>query len=75
MLGISTGNEVQLDNVTSDAFSPVNLEDYPTGIAQSLQSQIAGLTLRRAFRYADSSATASLKASAVEPDVRVESQR
>ena len=41
---------------------------------QSLQAQIPGLTVRRAFRYADAKATASLKASAVEPDVRVETQ-
>ena len=39
-----------------------------------LQAQIPGLTVRRAFRYADTKATASLKASAVEPDVRVETQ-
>lgn len=74
LLGISTGNEVQLDTVQAASLSPVNLEDYPAGVAQSLASQIAGLTLRRAFRYSDSSATASLRASAVEPDVRVESQ-
>ena len=39
-----------------------------------LQPQIPGLTLRRAFRYSDAKAMASLKASAVEPDVRVETQ-
>jgi hypothetical protein len=43
-------------------------------VAQSLQAQVPGLTLRRAFRYADAKAGASLKASAVEPDVRVETQ-
>src|SRR5439155_8616782 len=43
-------------------------------VSSPLQAQVPGLTVRRAFRYADSQATASLKASAVEPDVRVETQ-
>src|SRR5581483_7836274 len=36
--------------------------------------QFSGFTVHRAFRYADVKATASIKASAVEPDVRVETQ-
>ncbi|HXS67827.1 MAG TPA: hypothetical protein VN761_03220, partial [Candidatus Polarisedimenticolia bacterium] len=40
----------------------------------ALQSQIPGLALRRAFRYADTKAVASVKASPVEPDVRAETQ-
>src|SRR5206468_3697855 len=74
LLGVATGSEVQLDAVTGNAFSPIDLEDFPKTVAQSLRSQIPALTLRRAFRYADTKATASLKASAVEPDVRVETQ-
>jgi hypothetical protein len=74
LLGVATGNEVQLDSVSADAFSAINLEDFPGAMAQSLQGQIPGLTVRRAFRYADAKASASLKASAVEPDVRVETQ-
>src|SRR5208283_3574480 len=76
LLGVATGNEVQLDAVNTDTnrFSAINLEDFPGGLAQSLQGQIPGLTVRRAFRYADPAATAALKASAVEPDVRVETQ-
>jgi len=74
LLGIATGNEVQLDTVSAEPFSPINLDDFPGNVASALQSQIPGLTLRRAFRYADTHATASLKASAVEPDVRVETQ-
>ena len=73
-LGIATGNEVQLDTVTPEGVSAINLEDFPTQAAQSLAAQIPGLTVRRAFRYADRNATASLSASAVEPDVRVEAQ-
>jgi hypothetical protein len=74
LLGVATGNEVQLDTVGADAFSPINLEDFPAALAQLLQAQIPGLTVRRAFRYSDTKATASLKASPVEPDVRVEAQ-
>jgi hypothetical protein len=74
LLGIATGNEVQLDTVSAEPFSPINLEDFPLNVVSVLQPQFPGLTLRRAFRYADTKATASLKASAVEPDVRVETQ-
>lgn len=74
LLGIATGNEVQLDAVSADTFSPINLEDFPAAVAPLLAAQLSGLTVRRAFRYADSLATASVKASAVEPDVRVETQ-
>jgi hypothetical protein len=97
LLGVATGNEVQLDSVSADALLPINLEDFPTEIVSTLQTQIPGLTVRRAFRYsgkagqgtptagADSSGNQTgagetlglrftLKASAVEPDVRVETQ-
>ena len=74
LLGVATGNEVQLDTVSADNFSAINLEDFPGVVGQTLQAQIAGLTLRRAYRYPDTKATALLKASAVEPDVRVEAQ-
>jgi hypothetical protein len=74
LLGVGTGNEVQLDNVSADGFSPINLEDFPGDVTQTITSQFPGLTVRRAFRYSDSQATAAIKASAVEPDVRVETQ-
>ena len=90
LLGVATGNEVQLDTVAADRFAPINLEDFPPNLVSALQSQIPGLTLRRAFRYAERPAGAaslattgtgdaaallfSMKASAVEPDIRVETQ-
>ena len=90
LLGIATGNEVQLDTVNVNALSPINLEDFPAYPVSVLQPQIPGLTLRRAFRYADNvgqtpalpgagagvppALRCTLKASAVEPDVRVETQ-
>jgi hypothetical protein len=52
LLGIATRNEVQLDTVTANAFSPINLDDFPGTLAQLLQAQLPGLT-RRAFGYAD----------------------
>jgi hypothetical protein len=107
LLGVATGNDVQLDDVVAENFSPINLEDFPSNVAQPLVAQFPGLTVRRAFRYSDEwlrrpvaasgrdalvarnpgdgaspapSATmasqplALLKASPVEPDVRVETQ-
>jgi hypothetical protein len=74
LAGIATGGEVQLDAVSAPAFSPINLEDFPGEAVAALQGETPGLTLRRAFRYSDTQALIALKASAVEPDVRVESQ-
>ena len=75
LLGVATGSEAQLDSVTATNFSAINLEDFPMALPTRLQSQIAGLTLRRAYRYAEIGGQATLKASPVEPDVRVESQQ
>ncbi len=74
LLGVATGNEVQLDDVGAEKFSAINLEDFPDTVAQPLAAQFPGLTVRHAFRYSDPQAAAILKASAVEPDVRVETQ-
>jgi hypothetical protein len=73
-LGVATGNDVQLDDVAAENCPSISLEDFPGGIAQPLAAQFPGLTVRRAFRYSDSQAAALLKASAVEPDVRVETR-
>jgi len=74
LLGVATGNDVQLDAVTAETFAPINLEDFPGNMVPILAQQIPGLAVHRAFRYADTKATAVVKAAAVEPDVRVESQ-
>jgi hypothetical protein len=74
LLGVATGNEVQLDDVGAEKFSPINLEDFPNSVATPLATQFPGLTVRRAFRYSDTQAMALLKASPVEPDVLVETQ-
>src|SRR5204863_10162151 len=49
-------------------------EDFSAAALEPLKAQVPGLTLRRAFRYTNPESTISLKASAVEPDVRVETQ-
>jgi len=74
LLGVATGNDVQLDDVGAEKFSAINLEDFPAAFAQPLTAQFPGLTVRRTFRYADPRAAALLTVSAVEPDVRVETQ-
>ncbi|EDY19648.1 hypothetical protein CfE428DRAFT_2824 [Chthoniobacter flavus Ellin428] len=74
LLGVATGNDVQLDDVTAATLVPINLEDFPGNIVPILAPQMPGLAVRRAFRYSDPKITATVKASAVEPDVRVETQ-
>ena len=73
-LGVATGNEVQLDDAIVENCPPINLDDFPAGTLQPFSAQFPGLTVRRAFHYSDTQATALLKASAVEPDVRVVTQ-
>ncbi|MEW6157650.1 MAG: hypothetical protein AB1813_09470, partial [Verrucomicrobiota bacterium] len=72
LAGVATGSEVQLDQVQEEKLSAINLEDFPASLIAEAAKQIPGLTLRRAFRYADATARLVLAASAVQPDVRVE---
>ncbi|MGH7972876.1 MAG: hypothetical protein ACREIC_29530, partial [Limisphaerales bacterium] len=74
LVGVGTGNEVQLDSAAGERLSAINLEDFPGDLAAGFQSQFGSVTVRRAFRYANPAATLLLKASTVEPDVRVEAQ-
>jgi hypothetical protein len=73
-LGVATGNEVQLDSVSAEDFSPINLEDFPSETVRLMAAPIPGLTVRRAYRFTAVKSMAMVKASAVEPDVRVETQ-
>jgi len=36
LLGVATGNEVQLDNVNAPGFSPINLEDFPSDVCRDI---------------------------------------
>ncbi len=75
LIGIASGPEVQLDDVKGEGLTTINLEDFPSFTFEPLANANSGIMLRRAFRYLNPSSVASLKASAVEPDVRVESQQ
>jgi hypothetical protein len=77
LLGIATGPDVQLDNVsvTTNSLTTINLEDFPAPLVQRFATQFPGITLRRAWRYSEPTANAIVSASAVEPDVRVESSQ
>lgn len=74
LAGIATGNEVQLDSVEPHSLSPINLEDFSADALSLLKNEVPNLTLHRAFRYSDTNASLSMRASAVQPDVRVESE-
>ena len=73
-LGVATGNDVQLDDVTVENCPAINLDDFPVDPVRPFSAQFPGLTVRRAFHYSDLEATALLKASAVQPDVRAVTQ-
>lgn len=75
LLGVATGAEVQLDDTRVTGLSAINLEDFPSVVLEPLRRQAPGLTLRRAYRYADPSGSIVMKASSVAADVRVESQQ
>ncbi len=74
VVGIATGSEVQLDAVKESKLSAINLEDFPSGITAEIGKQIPNLTVRRTFRYSAVETTIMISASAVQPDVRVETQ-
>lgn len=76
LVGVATGAEVQLDEVTAEGFAAINLEDFPARVVEPLAAQVSGLAVRRAFRHGDGeTGRLRLKASAVEPDVRVEARQ
>ncbi|MBL9136126.1 MAG: tetratricopeptide repeat protein, partial [Verrucomicrobiales bacterium] len=75
LVGVATGAEVQLDEARAEGYAAINLEDFPTAVLEPFRALTTGLTVRRAFRYSDPTGRLTLKASAVEPDVRVESSQ
>jgi hypothetical protein len=74
LVGIATGPEVQADVVTEEGLSRIVLEDFPSPIVAESAKQVAGLTLRRAFRYSAATSRVVVAASAVQPEVRVETK-
>jgi hypothetical protein len=75
LVGVATGTEVQLDDAKAGAFSAINLEDFPVALLEPIRRQVAGLALRRAFRYSEPGGALLLQASAVAPEVRVEAKQ
>ena len=75
LAGLATSSEVQLDSASVDGLAPINLEDFPATMAQSVQGEFAGLTVRRAYRYSGRAAGLTLTASAVQPDIRITSSQ
>jgi hypothetical protein len=73
-VGVGAGTDTQLDTVDVEGFSSINLEDFPAAPADALKARIPGVAVRRAFRYSAPSGFVAVKASAVDPDVRVENQ-
>lgn len=73
-LGVGTGNDVELDDAAVENCPSINLDDFPANTLQPFAAQFPGLTVRRAFHYSDTAATALLKVSAVQPDVSVITQ-
>lgn len=56
------------------ALTAMNLEDFSAIALAPFGEQVPRLTVRRAFRYSEPGGAILLKASAVKPDVRVETQ-
>ena len=75
LAGLATSSEVQLDSASVDGLAPINLEDFPSAMAQSVQGEFAGLTVRRAYRYSGRAAGLTLTASAVQSDIRITSSQ
>ncbi len=75
LAGLATSSDVQLDSASVDALAPINLEDFPAAMAQSVQGEFTGLTVRRAYRYSGRAAGLTLTASAVQPDIRITSSQ
>ena len=72
--GIATGPEVQLDAAVETGLSAINLEDFPANLVTDMAAQVPGLTVRRAFRSTAATGAIQLSVSAVEPEIRVQSQ-
>lgn len=70
MLGLGTGEDVQIARVDTKQLQAVNVEDFPAelGVAAGWPEAV---NVRRSFRYGAASSSLQLHAMAVEPEVRV----
>ena len=70
LVGIATGPEVQLGETGGEGLAPINIEDFPMGRFQSEGGASDPRSLRRAFRFSNTSAALELETLAIEPLVR-----
>jgi hypothetical protein len=70
-IGVATGSEVVLEDVAAESLTKINLQDFPAAMIADETARVAGLALRRAYRYSDSETEFTIAASAVQPDIRV----
>ncbi len=75
LLGVATGNDVQLEEAQGSLFSAIHLEDFPLGQFEDSRKKVPGFVLRRAFRHVTGDGRLKLKASRMTPDVRVETEQ
>ncbi|MBM3845969.1 MAG: hypothetical protein FJ405_06765 [Verrucomicrobia bacterium] len=74
-VGVLTGAEVQLDDVTPDGMVLINLEDFPPGVVSRYSGASTPLTLRKAFRYSGTKGALAVSASQVEPYLTTETEQ
>ncbi len=70
LVGIATSSDVQLGSSMGEGLVAINIEDFPMDPLSSLGVASRHLSLRRAFRFSDPSATLEFEALAIEPLVR-----
>ncbi len=71
-LGLAFGEEVQAEAVTVDGMSRVNPEDFDARLVPKNKEGHPLALLQHAFRYGSAEARASLKVTAVAPELRAE---
>lgn len=72
MLGLAFGSEVQPEGVKLDGLSRVNPEDFDSRLLPVNEKGAPEAILQHAFRYGKGDAEATLKVSAVSPELRAE---
>ena len=73
-VGVASGGDTQIADVTVEKLAPINLEDFPRPSLAFAQARDAAVNLRRAYRFSEAGPRLNISAAAVEPDIRVTSQ-
>jgi hypothetical protein len=75
LAGVATGGEIVLSRSEATDLTAINIEDFPAALVAAEGKRVEGLTLRRAYRYAEGKGGLSIAAAAVKPDVRVQASQ